>query len=632
MALNLSGAATGIDWEGVIQKILSAERKPIDSLRLRKQDAELKRDAWRDVTTRLRNLQARLTPLKLYGTFSAKSVSVSDTSLLTASASSNAATGTHSVIVGTLALAHRVRSDAQTSDTAALNLAAGTITVGKDSGGNAATIDVTANDTLRSLAEKINNKSATVKASVVTVSSTDYRLVLTAANSGVQYKFGSTDTGDVLDGTSSALTQLGIRTTVGGVDDDGNPSGTANDGFKDANEVDVATDATIIVDGLTINRSSNTITDAIAGVTLNLIQADPAKTLTLAVSQDTQTAVRAVQDFVDQFNSAYTFLKEKTSRDTATKKSEVLQGDVTAAAILSNLRRLVSSQVTGVSGTLRSLSDVGITTGKYGSPDQDKLVFDSSKLIDKLKSSPDEVAELFGAKTINVALNSNGATASAYDAGGNANTAAGYNAADVINDNTTETDFGAPGGGWMDNTVDSFPDYLEIAFPESKTVNRAIIYTTTGNGIRDFDVEYWTGSDWTKLRAFTGVIDSTIRFDFDAISTDKLRIKINDSNDASNKQSRLIEVKVFQKNFGAATRLSDYLDGLLTSQGVLPSQRDSLEKQAVQFQKKIDRLEERLAEKEILLREQFTRTEQSLAALRGQGSRLRAIFGNVSLF
>lgn len=621
MPLRLSGLSSGTDWEAIIQKMMEAARKPLEVQQQRQLALESKRDLWRDVQTRLGNLQSAINTLKLASTFDAKNASSSDEKVLTATAGADAAAGTYSIVVSDVAKAQRVRSNAQTSDTSALGLAAGTITVGKQADGTAATINVTASDTLRSLADKINNTSTTVKASVVKVATNDYRLVLTAANTGADYAFNGTNTGNVVDGTSNALTTLGI---LGGTDANANT-------FNDANEVDPAQNASVTIDGLSIQRNSNIINDAITGLTINLVQKAPTQTITLTVSNDNTTALDAAKAFVDQYNSAYDFIKGKMSTQVGTNKPGPLQGDPLAATILSRLRTLANGTVSSISGKLDSLSQVGITTGKFGTADQDKLLLDSTVFADKLTKNLKEVKELFGAQAVNVALNSNGATATA------SSTAAGYSASDVINGDASSTSWGAPGGGWMDNTAGTFPDTLDITFSAARTINQVVIYTidsatlpASTNGIKDFDLQYWQGGAWQTLKSVTGNTSGKITLDFDAVSTDKIRIQINASNDAS--QSRLVEVAAYQKNDGVAVRLNDYLNSLLTGNGSIPSTRSSLDKEVTRVKERINTMEQRLAQQEDQLYQKFARTEQTLSTLRAQQSRLQAIFGNVKLF
>lgn len=623
MPMRLSGLSSGTDWEGIIKKMIEVERRPILLEQQRQLKLEAKRDAWKDVNTRLGNLQNKVSTLKLPGTFNAKTASTTNDLVVTATPSSDAATGTHSVVVQWLALAQRVRSDANTSNTSALGLTAGTITVGKQADGTAATIDVTANDSLNSLADKVNQKSTTVKASVVKVSATDYRLVLTAAKSGTTYAFNGTDTGNVADGTSDALKKLGI------LYDAANPAHadtTPVNGFNDGNEVDQAKDARVTVDGLTVDRSSNTIDDVITGLTLNLVKESPAETVTITVSRNNQTAVDAVKAFVDQVNSAISLIKEKTAKDDGSGKPGALVGDTTAMTIATKLQSLVTDRVTGVRGTLDSLSQVGITMGKYGTAEYGKFVFDSTKLTSAMETKPDDVMELFGAQVVNVALNSNGATAAA------SSTAAGYNAADVINGNTNSADFGSAGGGWMDNDANVFPDWVEVAFGGDKTINQLKVYTvdSTANpastkGIKDFDVQYWDGAAWQTIQSITGNVSGMVNVEFSAVTTSKVRIQVNASNDSS--QSRLVEVQAFQKNFGAATRLDEYLIGATGTKGTISSTRDAITKDIDRINKRTLQMEDRLIMKEQQLYRQFGNLEQTLSRLRNQGSWLRAQLG-----
>lgn len=652
MPNRLSGLVSGADWDAIIARLMEVERRPLLMQQRQQLRLEAKRDIWRDVNTRLSNLLNTLTALRLSSTFEAKTATTTNDKLVSATASAAAQTGSFQIQVTQLAKAQSVQSNAFASSTEALNSASmlgpgftgGTIRVGLDSDGNNVDIVVSATDTLQSIADQINQKSATVQASIIMRSSTDYRLVLTAKNTGTDYFFDNQDnptppapatrpskTGFVDDvGTDTVLQSLGIRATLGSPGDSG--AGQVN-GYADANELSQAVDASFILNGQTtspITRSSNTVSDLFQGVTLNLNGASLTETVTVTISRDTSVAVKAVQAFVDQYNSTAAFIKEKTSKDEATGTTGELFGDATAHGILSRLRQIVTGRVMGTTGKLDSLAQVGITTGAYLGPDRDKLLFDSSKLIAQMNSSINDVLELFGAKTVNVASSTNGATA-ALVAGATSQGAV----TDLINGNTSSTSWGTAGGGWESTAV---PATVSITFGASKTINQVKLYTLDSAaqpagsfGIRDFNVYYYdAGGARQLLKSVTGNTIGTITLDFAPVSTNKIEVEVTAAN-GNPQQARLLEVEAYQQNYGAASRLDSYLNSLLGSTGTLPAKNQSLQSQIDAMKRRIADMEARLSRKEEMLQRQFAILEKNLGRLRDQGAWVQAQLAGASL-
>lgn len=625
--LRLTGLGSGTDMDAIIAKLMAVERRPVAALQKRQLDLEAKRDVWRDVHSRLANLRTKAIDLKLPSTFNAKKVVSGDDKVVAATVTADAIVANYSIKVEDLAQAHSVRSATQTSAIAALGLNAGDITVGEKSDGSAATVSISANDSLNSIAEKINKTSSTVLASVVTVATNDVRLVLKSKNTGVEYAMNhaSGNTGNVANGTSDALTALGVL----------NGAGTA---FVD--EATAAADSKVRIDGLLIQRSTNTISDTITGLTLDLKAKSASDggggflATTLTVSANTSTAVKAVNGFVEQFNSVQSFISSKMTKDPVTGKAGILQGDPTASTILGNVRRMVTGKVAGmIDKKYDSLSQIGITTGAWSSADRDKLVFDSSKFTKAMEEDPALVAELFGAQVSNVALTTNGATAGA------STTASGFNAADLLNGQTSSASWGSAGGGWQGNTVGG-TDYVDITFSESKTIDKIKIHTLNSDtqpaasfGVRDFDIQYWANGTWNTIKSVTNNTNAIYTEDFSALTTDKIRIDVKDVNTdgIDPKYARLVEVEVFQKNFGAASQLDEYLLNLTKTDGTVTSARTVLDKQVQSTKDRITKMELRLKEKEERLINRFAKLETALGKLNRQGSwiqsQLNALMG-----
>jgi flagellar hook-associated protein 2 len=128
-----------------------------------------------------------------------------------------------------------------------------------------------------------------------------------------------------------------------------------------------AADTTLTLGGgVTVTRSGNTVTDVLAGVSLELKQSDPTKTVTVTTTRDTEAAKAAIQGLVDAVNGVLSTLKDLTKYDAASKKAGVLQGDDTARKLMMELRRALSDTVAGLTGTYTAASSVGVSLTSDG--------------------------------------------------------------------------------------------------------------------------------------------------------------------------------------------------------------------------------------------------------------------------
>lgn len=392
MSINLPGLS-GYDFSGIITGMVQVYKLPENRLNDQKSNLQLQKDAWRDVNSRLLALDNTLTTLKSASTWTAATLSSSDQTAVTGTAGSSATPGIYTVNVTNTAKAEAVVSAEFTDTTLASALGSYTdsgtfsnwdfqITVG----GVTKSIYVknsTANPTpgLGDIRDAINNAGAGVTASLTQTSTGNYRLEV------ISNKTGSAGPADPITFTDPNL----VLNKMGIVDG----TGTAYDrtaGLTDpalGGKIQSAANATFTVNGLQYSSAVNTITDAIQGVTLNLLKDSSQSTITLA--SDPSVAQKAVQSFVDQYNSVKSFIADKLSYDPDTKKAGDLFGDSMLQGIQSRLRSMIGSEFYATDPKL--LSDVGIkVVDKEGT-----LSFDTAKFNDMLASNPQGVANLFSA-------------------------------------------------------------------------------------------------------------------------------------------------------------------------------------------------------------------------------------------
>jgi len=151
-----------------------------------------------------------------------------------------------------------------------------------------------------------------------------------------------------------------------------------------------AKNADFTVNGIQVIKSSNTITDAIQGVTLTLSKENASATLTVA--HDTSAVSTAISGVIDAYNALSSQLKSRSVYGSATVQAGVLAGDGTVRIMQDQLRSILGTAASG--GTLTSLAQVGITTQADGT-----LKLDSSKLNSAMASNFSDVTNLFSSAT-----------------------------------------------------------------------------------------------------------------------------------------------------------------------------------------------------------------------------------------
>jgi flagellar hook-associated protein 2 len=143
-------------------------------------------------------------------------------------------------------------------------------------------------------------------------------------------------------------------------------------------------DAILRVDGQELTRSSNSITDAIAGTTLNLQTAEPGTTIDVAIDRDVAAGVSTVKKLVDSYNAIRTFFDEQRQVDAPLYADTLLRGVVNS--FTAALRTEVATN-----GTYNKLALVGVALDRFGA-----LKIDEDKLKTAMADKPTEVEALFG--------------------------------------------------------------------------------------------------------------------------------------------------------------------------------------------------------------------------------------------
>src|SRR3569833_1912563 len=138
-----------------------------------------------------------------------------------------------------------------------------------------------------------------------------------------------------------------------------NSSGSVTGGVANMSQITAALSASLVVNGLNVSRDSNTVTDLVSGVTLNLLATSSTVTPTLTVANDTQSIESDVKDFVSAYNGAVGLLRSVVTSSPTSKA--LLAGDGPVVGMLNTLR----STITTTFGSYAPAT-LGITHSKDG--------------------------------------------------------------------------------------------------------------------------------------------------------------------------------------------------------------------------------------------------------------------------
>ncbi|WP_019882555.1 MULTISPECIES: flagellar filament capping protein FliD [unclassified Methylophilus] len=384
-AIVSSTGASGLPIDSLVTAQMQAEQQPLTDIQTKISSYNTKLSAYSTLKSGLSTFQTAVDKLATAAKFNAQAVTASDSTSISATANGTAVLGNYNVTVSQLATSQKLATSAYSSATDIVGTGKITISFGTTGTAPASftanadksdiTIDITSgNNTLAGIRDAINAKNASVSASIVN-DGTGNRLVIT-----------SKDTGEVNSLKISVADDDGNNTDTGGL------SALAYDPLASSNnmtQMTAAKNALLTVDGMSISKSSNTVSDVIQGVTLTLKSVTSASN-TLSVSTDTDAIQTAVQSFVDAYNALNTSMRNLTKFVSAGSSSNgALLGDSTARDIMVKLKSMLSAS-SPTATTFKTLTDIGVTMGSTGA-----LTLDSTKLQKAITTNVSDVAKLF---------------------------------------------------------------------------------------------------------------------------------------------------------------------------------------------------------------------------------------------
>ncbi|MEO9078418.1 MAG: flagellar filament capping protein FliD [Rhodanobacter sp.] len=363
--LSSAGIGSGLNVDAIVKALVNAKTAgPQAQISNKATQTNAVLAGLASLKSSLGSLQSALSALTAQGTFSSYNATLTDPTIGTTSTLSNALPGSYALDVTQLATAQKRSSDAY-DKTAAIG--SGTLTIGV--GANSFNLNVSATDKLSDIATKINRASDNpgVTATVV-YGASGAQLLMSSNATGVVNGF----TISAASGSSSGLDTLATKLSTAG-------SGEAQD-------------AKLTLDNIAITSASNSVSGAIDGVTINLATIG---STTLTVSQDNSAATKAVNDFVNAYNSYNTTVNALSSYDPTSHVAGVLLGDTTLTSVQRQVSSLLSGKVAGNSiGSLAGLGILRNGVGAAGAVDG-SIKIDPAKLEAALKANPGAVQDLF---------------------------------------------------------------------------------------------------------------------------------------------------------------------------------------------------------------------------------------------
>lgn len=353
MSIQIGGLATGLDTNALISQLMQAERRPIQRLEREQSFLKSRLTAFTDFDKRLRDLMSKAEGLESASKLVANKATAASEEYFRVSASSTAMQGSYNINVISLAQREKEVSQgfANVSDKA---FGTGRISI-QVGNGDAVQIDIGEdNNSLSGIRDAINAAGAGVKAAIINDGDADnpYRLVITADDAGTPVELSANLNGGSYANPLFTQTQEGSR-------------------------------AHIQVDGIDIYRNSNTITEAIPGVTIDLIKKhdEPGQTTGLQVDLDVDAVEKKVRDFVTAYNEIISFVAKQ--QDASWGRDAGLQGPKR------NLQMMISSAIGG-DNSFQALTQLGMETQRDGT-----LKVDGTKLKDVIQKDLDGVVGLF---------------------------------------------------------------------------------------------------------------------------------------------------------------------------------------------------------------------------------------------
>src|SRR5580704_2468163 len=366
---SIAGAAGGsvINVSTLVSQLVTATEAPQETLISNQtQQVSAQISALGTLKSALATFQGSLSALDTPSAFQIATAASSDQTAFTASASAGAPQGTYNVGISQLAQAQQLLSGPLAATTP---IGSGTLTLSL--GGTSFQVAVSASDTLADLAAAINSAAGNPGISATVLQGTDgAHLLLSSSLSG-------------------ATNTIQVTESDGGTALAGLTYGTGNT----ANYTQEAApqDAAFTISGVAFTSSSNTVTDAMSGVTLDLLSTTTAgSSPTLTIAADTTTLQSNIAAFVTAYSTLQSTFASLGSYDASSATAGPMMGNAVLSGIQNQVQQALYSSVATGSPAYDTLASIGITTQSDGT-----LSLNSGTLSAALGTNFSAVTQLF---------------------------------------------------------------------------------------------------------------------------------------------------------------------------------------------------------------------------------------------
>lgn len=373
----ITGVGSGFDTQAIVKSLVDAERAPKQAqINAQSQKATTQLSSIGKIQAALDAFRGALDSMVTDNSFSGLTGTSSDEKVATMTANQGAANGSFSLVVNQLAKPSKLSTASFAGGQSTVVNSTGkatTLTISQS--GKNFDLSVPAGATLQQVRDSINSQFGTAGLSAnILTDSNGSRMILTSTNGGV----------------GSDLTMSGNS----GIDT----------GYK---VVDVPQNAKYTIDGIAAESKSNSITDAVSGVSIKLLTVSPLTTpsdttstarnaLTISVSTSTTALKSGVKGFVDTYNALLKAMNAETkvTKDAAGNSvAATLTGDSTMRTLQSAIRN--EFNMLSGNGTLKSLAQFGVSTDQ----DTGALSIDAKQWDKAVLSNPADINSIFSGKS-----------------------------------------------------------------------------------------------------------------------------------------------------------------------------------------------------------------------------------------
>jgi flagellar hook-associated protein 2 len=365
----VSSSSGPLDVQGLVSQLMTVANQPLTRMKSQVSTYGTQISDYGTLSSDLSAMQTSLNPLSTGAFINTFKATSSDPEVLSASADTTATAGIYSITVNNLATTQNLAFKGQASSSDSLGNLADTLNFSFGDG-TVKQVSIDANSNLQQISSAINSAGIGVNASVVKAdsSSTPYRLVLTGTGVGAEQAFSTSATSGQL-----PLSFLSF---------DASSAMAAAGNITDSRLTSPAKDASLVLNGLALTSSSNTLNGVISGTTINLTKTG---TTNLQIASDGDAIVKQVQAFVDAYN--------RVRNDSDRMYVNNLKGDYTLVSMQDQFSGILNTPISGADGASKVayLAQVGISVQKDGT-----LSLNTAALSSEITHNSRAVANVFG--------------------------------------------------------------------------------------------------------------------------------------------------------------------------------------------------------------------------------------------